>query len=212
MKFLESCSPSFRKFFAWSSEYLEKHGKRAVIVNTGALKMDGIRCGGWCGDDEIVAAFKNPLFEQTFVHEFSHMQQNIEESPYWKDTSLFWRHLEKDKVAINSWESVLDIIALERDCERRALAHSKKWKLFNTKKYAKNANLYLHYYQYVFLKRRWLNSTSIYHPYLVKEMPEKLAPLSSFAKIDMGLMKLFEDCLDKKGEYYKAQRGRMVST
>lgn len=203
MEFIKSCSPNFRKFFKYASDYLKKHEKRAIISNTRALKMDGFRCGGWCNDDEIVAAFKNPLFEQVFVHEFSHMQQSIENSPFWKDTSLFWRHLAKDRVAINSWDSVLDIIALERDCERRALAHSKRWKLFNNAKYAKNANTYLHYYQYVFLKRKWLNSTSIYHPYIVKSMPDKLLPLSAFQTINMETMTLFEDCLDKRGRFNK---------
>lgn len=203
MNFLKSCSPNFRKFFKWASNYLEKHEKKAVIVNSGIIKQDGVRCGGWCDEDEIVAAFKNPLFEQVFVHEFSHMQQNVENSPLWKDTSLFWRHLAKDKIAINSWESVLDIIALERDCERRALAHSRRWKLFNNEKYAKNANLYLCFYQYTFLKRKWTNSTSIYHPVLIKSMPDKLLPLSYFKTIDMERMKLFEDCLDKRGSLYK---------
>lgn len=203
MKFLESCSPNFQKFFTWSSEYLKKHNKKAIIVNNKAVKWGEVRCGGWCDEDEIVVAFKNPLFEQTYVHEFSHMQQNVENSPYWKDTSLFWRHLEKDKVAINSWDSVLSVISLERDCERRALIHSKKWNLFDNEEYAKAANIYLYYYQYLFLKRKWINSANIYHPILINAMPEDLLPLSSFKTIDMSLMSLFEDCLDKNGRFRK---------
>jgi len=177
---------------------LGKHDKKVIIVNSKTIKSDGITCGGLCDDDKIVVAFKNELFEQTYVHEFSHMQQSIQESPYWKDTSLFWHHLNKDKMAINSWDSVLEIIALERDCERRAINHSKKWNLFDHKLYAKNANLYLHFYQYVFLKRKWMRSTSIYHPVLEKMMPNELKPLADFKKIDMNLMCLFDECLDKK--------------
>ena len=177
---------------------MEKHEKKIIIVNAKSIKMDGVRCGGWCDEEEIVVAFKNPLFEQTYVHEFSHMQQNIQESPYWKDTSLFWKHLNKDKIAISSWDSVLEIIALERDCEKRALNHSKKWEIFDNKDYAKNANLYLHFYQYVFLKRKWIPSPSIYHPVLAKMMPTELRPLADFKHIDMNLMCLFDECLDKK--------------
>lgn len=205
MKYLDGCSKNFKKFFDWSIDYLGKHDKKVVIVNSKSVVQDGIKCSGWCDDDEIVVARKNPLFQEVFVHEFSHMQQNIEQSPYWKDTSLFWRHLSKDKVAINSWDSVLDIISLERDCEKRVIKHSKKWKLFDNNLYAKRANLYLYYYQYVFLKRRWTNSTSIYHPYLVDIMPEKILPMSQFKTIDMPLMQLFEDCIDKKGKFYKVR-------
>lgn len=203
MKQLESCSPNFRKFFNSATKYLEKHGKNVVIVNSRTITQDGVKCGGWCDGDEIVVAWKHHLFEEVFVHEFSHMQQAVENSPYWKDTSLFWRHLEKDRIAINSWDSVLDIIALERDCEKRAVTHSKRWKLFDNEEYSKSANLYLHYYQYVFLKRKWLNSTRIYNPLLLQAMPDKIRPLADFKHLDMNLMSLFDKCLDKKGEFYK---------
>lgn len=211
MKFLNDCTPNFKKFFAWSAKYLEKHDKKVIIVNSRGITQDGVKCSGWCDGDEIVAARKNPLFEEVYVHEFSHMQQAVEESPYWKDTSLFWRHLEKGKVAINSWDSVLDIIALERDCEKRAVAHSKKWQLFDNEQYSKSANLYLHYYQYVFLKRKWLNSTRIYNPLLLRAMPDKIRPLADFKHIDMNLMSLFDDCLDRKGKFHKLG-GALVST
>lgn len=203
MKYLNGCSKNFKKFFNWSIDYLGKYDKKVIIVNNKSVVQDGIKCSGWCDDEEIVIARKNPFFQEVFVHEFCHMQQNIQESPYWKDTSLFWRHLSKDKVAINSWDSVLDIISLERDCERRAISLSKKWKLFDNKIYAKRANLYLYYYQYVFLKRKWTNSTSIYHPYLVDVMPDKILPMSQFKTINMPLMQLFEDCIDKNGKFYK---------
>jgi hypothetical protein len=198
MKFLETCSPNFQKFFDWSKQYLAKHDKKVFVVNTKTVKMDGVRCGGWCEDDKIVVAFKSRMFEETYTHEFSHMQQNVQNSPYWTDTSLFWRHLAKDKVAMNSWDSVLAIIALERDCERRALKHSENWNLFDNADYAKHANIYLHFYQYVFLKRKWNNSTNIYRPELLELMPEKLKPISSFANIDMKLMGVFEECLGKR--------------
>lgn len=203
MQFIKKCSPNFQKFFHWSLKTLEKHDKTVTICNTKTVNCDGTKVGGWCNDREIVIAFKNQLFEQTYVHEFSHMQQCVENSPYWKDTSLFWRHLEKDKIAINSWDAVSDVISLERDCERRSILHSKKWGLFDNEEYAKNANLYLHFYQFVFLKRKWPNFSSIYHPLITQKMPDKLLPTSHFRHIDMNLMGLFEDCLDKKGKFYK---------
>jgi hypothetical protein len=200
--FLKGCSRNFKNFFSWSEEYLKKHEKKAIIVNKGAIQLDGCRCGGWCDENEIVVARKNPLFEKVYVHEFSHMNQLIENSKYWVDDLGFWDKLSKQKLQISSWEGALTIIALERDCERRSLAHSKKWELFDNEAYAQRANLYLYYYQYVFLKQKWVNSTSIYHPKLVNSMPKKLLPLSQFKTIDMQRMNLFEDCLDKKGKYF----------
>ena len=207
MNFLKTTSPNFQKFFNWSIKYLEKYDKHVTIVNTKSIKdSSGSRFGGWCDDNEIVVAFKNRLFEETYTHEFCHMQQNIENSPYWKDTSLFWRHLEKDKVAINSWDSVLEIIALERDCERRALAHSKKWNLFDNELYAQAANIYLHYYQYIFLKRKWVNSVNIYCDDLMDLMPSRLKPASDFEFIDMSLMNEFEKHLTNRTKKCKKTR------
>jgi hypothetical protein len=198
MKIINSCSDSFKEFFNWSKEYLKENDKKIIIKNTNFLRSDGVRCGGLCYEDKIVMAFKNPLFEEIYVHEFSHMQQKIEGSKLWEyDSSFFWNSLAKNKTEINCWENVLGIIALERDCEKRALKHSKKWNLFNNEEYIKRTNLYLCFYQYVFLKRKWPNSTTIYIPDLIELMPKKLLPLSYFNKIDMELMKAFDYHIEK---------------
>jgi hypothetical protein len=34
-------------------------------------------------------------------------------------------------------------------------------------------------------------------------MPEKILPMSQFKTINMPLMQLFEDCIDKNGKFYK---------
>jgi hypothetical protein len=38
---------------------------------------------------------------------------------------------------------------------------------------------------------------------LLQYAPEKIQPLHKFKNIDMDLMKLFYNCLDKKGEFYQ---------
>ena len=196
-------SENFLKFFEWSQDFLKTHNKKSTIVPNKTVWMDGIRVGGWCDGNEMVIAAKNPLFEQVYVHEFSHMQQAIEFSPLWKDDFLFWELLEKKKIGIRSWDAVLETIYLEQDCESRALSHSRKWQLFDNKEYARHANLYLYFYQYLFLKKEWKPSVKIYHPVLLAEMPEKLLPISAFNTIDMKLISLFEECLDKHGKFYK---------
>lgn len=201
--FLAQCSPNFQEFFEWTTDYLFEHQKKVTIVNKRNISFDGGKCSGWCDGSEIVAARKNPLFEQVYCHEFSHMTQAIENSSLWKDEYDFWEIIEKQTACPRNWHKVMEVIALERDCEKRSMEFSKQWGLFDNEKYAQQANLYLFYYQYVFLRQKWIDSTSIYHPLLIEEMPKKLQPLSKFNSINMDLMALFDECLDKKGQFYK---------
>lgn len=203
-KTLEGCSKNFKKFFDWSLDYLCEHKKKIQIVNRRHVIMDnGQKCSGWCDGNEITIARKNPLFEQVYVHEFSHMTQAVEKSPYWEEEFNLWELLYGKGLQLQNYEEVLEVIALERDCEKRAIKFASKWKLFDEKEYAKQANVYLHYYQFLFLTNKWINSTSIYHPLLLQYMPEKIQPLSKFDNIDMNLMRLFYDCLNPKGSFYK---------
>jgi hypothetical protein len=203
-KAVEGCSKEFANFFDWSLEYLIEHNKCIKMVNARHVNMGpSQKCSGWCDGSEIVIARKNPLFEQVYVHEFSHMNQAIEESPLWGDDSDFWNLLYTKGLSIPDYQKVMEVIALERDCEKRAIAHSKKWKLFDNEAYAKQANTYLHYYQYIFLTKKWVNSTSIYHPMILDVMSSKIKDIGSFYEIDMDLMNLFHQCLEPKGKYYK---------
>ncbi len=199
---IKPLSKNFVPFFEWSQDFLKKHNKKLIIKNSRNISFDNGKCSGWCDGKEMAVARHNPLFEQVYVHEFSHMNQAIEESPLWKDDYLFWTHLQNNKVGIKSWDSITDLIALERDCEKRALKISDKWRLFDNEKYSQQANLYLYYYQYVFLKRKWVPSNTIYNKKLVAMMPTKILPVSKFKTVNMDIMMLFEQCLDKKGKYF----------
>jgi hypothetical protein len=190
-------SKNFCNFFEWAESYLENHKKNLEIVERANISFYNGKCAGWCDGKTLAVANQNTLAEEVFVHEFSHMNQYIEKSPLWKKNFSFWNDLDKKRISFKSWKSVMDIIALERDCELRAIDYSKKWKLFDNKLYAQRANLYLHYYQYVFLKKKWVDSVSIYNTFLLNEMPTKIKPLESFQKIDMELMDLFDSCLIK---------------
>ena len=206
MKLLQSCSPNFLKFYDWSQDYLKEHGKTCLVSNTKSIKSGNSKCAGWCDGEQIKVAFKNPLFEQTYVHEFSHMQQVVENCQTWQDYDWsFWEDLDKKKITLDTWKSILSIIALEHDCESRSLQHSKKWKMFDNKEYAKKANVYLYYYQYLFVRGKWITSTGIYKPYLVNLMKDKLVNLKELDRIDMSMMRIYDHLLLKKG-------AEMVST
>jgi hypothetical protein len=205
--YLKYKSKNFKDFFYWSVNYLAKHDKKVIISNTRYVKINGdVACSGWCDGYEMVVAAKNPLFERVYVHEFSHMNQAVEKCPHWDESdNTLWEHLAQKKVQIRSWDAILNTITLERDCERRSINHAKQWDLFDVERYAQNANVYLYYYHYIFLKQAWANHKNIYHPVLMREMPTKLLPLSNFKSINMDMMKLFEECLDRKGRYYRKE-------
>jgi len=201
--FLKKYDSNFQKFFEWTLDYLCHHKKTITVVNARNVDFGDSKCSGWCDGENITIASKNPLFAQVYCHEFAHMTQYVEQSDLWKDEYDFWKHLEENKLSPKNWSDVMQVIALERDCEKRALAFSKKWNLFDSEKYAQQANLYLHYYQYIFLVQKWIDTTSIYHPILLEKMPKTIKPLSYFNSIDMELMALFDECLNKKGKFYK---------
>ena len=196
-------NPNFIEFFEWAQAYLDKHNKCIQLVNRQNISYESGKCSGWCDGQTIAVAIKNPLAEEVFVHEFCHMNQAIEKSQFWKEDYDFWTLLEKKQLDIKHWDKIMDVIALERDCEKRALALSKKWSLFDNEDYAQKANAYLFYYHFIFLKQKWMDSTSIYHPFILEEMRKKLLPLNYFNDINMELMNLYNDCLDKKGKFYK---------
>ena len=195
---LKKCSKNFTPFYEWAENYCRKHNKKITIVNKGKLDFEGGQCGGWCDGEEMVSAANSFLFEEVFVHEFSHMMQAVEESEVWEPENEFWTACAKNKVKISSWNDLIRLIALERDCERRALALSKKWNLFDNSIYTKRANLYLFFYHFVFLRGKWVDSTGLYFSEkLIEMMPEKLVTMDKLAVIDMNLMLVFDECLGK---------------
>jgi hypothetical protein len=197
--FLKGRRKNFQNFFLWSIKYLDRHNKKLTISNTKKVIADGMPCSGWCDGIEIVIAVKNPKFEQVYVHEFAHMQQAVEEAECWKDCDKFWNDLQKQKLSLDSWACALDIIKLERDCERRALLLNKKYNLFDPEKYAQEANLYLYYYHYVFVKRKWkYGMNKLYQSKLCDKMPKKLLPNSHFSTIDMDIMLEFDKISKRK--------------
>ena len=195
MKEIEHCSPNFKNFFKWTQEYLEEHGKEMILADAPQVKysIGDTYCAGWCDGETIAAATQHHLFEETYAHEFSHMQQAVEGDPCWAaDDNGFFEKLDANLIDVGDWSKVMEVLDLERNCEARTLVHSEKWGLFDAKQYARLANVYLVFYQYTFLKRKWIPSTTIYKPSIVNAMPDELIPLDNFKVIDMDMMMLYE--------------------
>lgn len=184
---------NFEIFRAFAEDYCDRHNKTIKVYNRKSVTENGAKYGGWCDGETMVVASKNNLFEDLFVHEFSHMTQAVENAPIWQQRGDIWQGLSKNKIKISHWPDYLKTIELERDCERRSINFIRKFKIMDDGKYARRANLYLYYYQFVFLTNKWHDSTSIYQAEQICElMPDKLLPAKIFNKIDMDVMQLFQ--------------------
>ena len=193
----------FINFYNYADQYKEKHGGEFDIRNTKFVITDGCTCCGFFDESKekplIVSAAKHPLFEATFVHEFCHFQQFIDQDPIYTDVEEdIWEDLKTKKRRMQSWDSVLQYIAMERDCELRSLRFSKKYNLFDNEEYAQNTNTYLYFYQYTFLKNEWIATGKLYSSPIPKMMPKKILPMKTFEKIDMEIMKEYDKILCSK--------------
>ena len=191
----------FQPFLEYAKDYITKNDGRLIIRNVKYLS-DGGRHSGSCDGKEIIVAGKCSKFMEVFVHEFAHFTQAVDKAPLWEngsDGTHFWNWLAKKESSdgIKLWDELIDIILVERDCELRSLKLIKKFDIpISLKDYTKSANLYLYYYHFCFLKRKWMsNYTDLYKSELFFKMPEKIIPKSKISNIDMNMMKLFEEVL-----------------
>jgi hypothetical protein len=191
-------SENFQKFFEWSQDFLKKNGKKFKTNNYRTIACDNKKCGGWCDGETLAVAGKNPKFEKTYCHEFAHMMQAIEEMPLWNERDdYFWNKERKKQNPFLSWKSILSLALLERDCEQRSLDLSAEWNLFDPVEYAKEANLYLFYYHFLWIHGKWINSTTIYQKELLYLMPETLASEKDLSCVNMDLMQEYKKYLLK---------------
>jgi hypothetical protein len=189
----------FAEFEKFARDYCGRHGKKIRIIKRKNVLLEGERCVGYCDGEELVVASKNELFEEIFIHEFAHMMQAVKNVKVWRNSGNIWEKCRSRKVSINDWPEFMKTIALERDCEKRSIELVKKFNILSPQEYSKKANMYLLYYQYVFLTQKWHNSIDIYSCQSIYDtMPDKLLTLNSFNKIDMSIMEKFHKHFTKK--------------
>lgn len=195
--------PNTKNFHKYAIDYCYSHKKSLELRDASFLRLDGGRCTGWCDGETLVVAKKHYLSLDIYSHEFSHMTQAVDNCEVWQNTESndYSRWLLDDPLRKwnekLAWEGIFNSIKVERDCELRSLRNINKWDLpIDPSDYAKRANLYLFFYHYLLLRRRWRRSNDIYKKELLDLMPEKLLPLSRFKKIDMDLMAEYHSILD----------------
>ena len=186
--------PSFLDFTSYIDSYCKRTRHKFYVHNKKRLTLDGDLCGGYCDLEEAHVAGKNSKFYPTLVHEFGHVQQtktarwahHFEESE-WEDFLGSEARLNGDLI-----HSALNVLELERDCERRALNFIKRFSLpIDSAQYAREANCYLVYYHFLLFFGSWKDSTKIYRKEIVESMPDKLFTLSEIKKVDLERVMLY---------------------
>lgn len=138
---------------------------------------------------EFIVSMQNKMGFETLIHEYCHYLQ-------WKNNKKNFLKLINGCSIVFDWidgtfykkavvaEAVKAAIALEWDCEHRAVEQIKKYKLdVDVEKYCKAANSYLLFYNVAHEKRKWYGG-NVYTPSLLKKMPEKLMNLDYYFDID----------------------------
>jgi len=202
---ISDCTPQFKNFFAFALDYLNEHNKTLVIHPGEKIRYgdEPGECTGWCDGDSIEIAREIKLFEETFVHEFCHMMQAVEDAHCWNQNqkSTFWDNLnlpedlKLNDNSVNFWNETYKVIRVERDCEARVLQINKEWQMFDSTLYTKQANAYLYFYHYVYLTRKWEVATSLYCDEVLKVMPSQLCTLKQLKSIDMSIMNVYNKVL-----------------
>jgi|688.fasta_scaffold886431_2 hypothetical protein len=176
-------------------EFAQKHNKTIEFRNVNYLLVNRKeQCTGYCDDDGLVVAYKENILSafKTFVHEFCHLQQSVEDIKGWKE--WHWPSFDGN-LSIPDYQNLKKCIELEHDCERRAIKYIKELNIVDVEEYIQEANSYFFFQQYCFLKRKWFplkcGNEDIY-AFLINSMPTKLVPVKSFSKIDMDVMNMFE--------------------
>ncbi len=146
----------------------KQHGIALKFVRAKQVEVEkGIRCTAWFDhlQKEIVIARKSTLWLSNLVHESCHLDQFLEQSEIWKKeekfgTQIFDRWLLGKKV-YSIRKSINNLILLELDCEKRAIAKIVKYDLpINTVTYVQRANEILLYYRYLYeTQGEWSNDS-----------------------------------------------------
>ena len=158
-------------------------------------------CGGYFDGKELHVAIGRSIkhWLGIFVHESCHMDQWLESSKYWKQTSgncysVFSTYFEYKKDSKKVREAFNRIIRVEADCEKRTIAKIKLYDLpVNVKKYNREANAYL--MAYTAMHRMGAIVAAVHKvPFLVENMSTKLMQIEDYS---LGMTRAYNSLFDE---------------
>lgn len=172
-------------------------GVKLILRRSCQLSLGGgQKCSGYFCDNErvIVVARKHTEWLAILVHEFSHMEQWLENSILWQKelacgNSEFGRWLDgKEVKGIN--KAITNIINLELDADKRALKKIKDYDLpINTVTYIQKANEYILSYRHMLKTRKWDNNVAFDGKF--KRMPSRFMSGSYYKSLSPKIEKIF---------------------
>lgn len=188
---------------------LSKHNINIVLVNRKSTiipKENTVVSGGYFDHSNkkkisFVCVIGHPFkqWSPIFVHEYCHFLQWLDNDQQWKD---YYKLNDKtiDKIFHNkpvtkeALEKNLNICKnLELDCEKRTVALLKKYKIdIDISEYIRNANVYIHFYNYMKQYRQWYTPNNV--PYKIPALLNTASPTfyKNYDEIPEKLLKEYE--------------------
>jgi len=157
--------PEIALFLSDLRKQCKQHGIKLILARSKDVWLnDDMKCIGYFSHEEkeLAVAKYSDQFLGALVHESCHLDQFVEQCEVWKKeekcgTTIFdkW-HLGKKVASIR--KALNNTIALELDCEKRALKKIAQYDLpINSTSYIQRANSILLYYRYSFEVGVWSN-------------------------------------------------------
>lgn len=158
------------QFISYVKEECKKHNIICDLRKTRYVKIDGLACtGAFFPDGKIVVAMKNPDAYEVLVHEYCHMLQSFENIKEWKNhekiNNIEFIEWFKGAPSKNIKKYIKWIIAVELENEKRSVELIKKLNLdfIDIPLYIKKANIYLQFYNWVLIHRKWTKPNKPMH-------------------------------------------------
>ena len=157
-------NPKVKSFIQVVKDKCIEHNIELQLVNRKKIKIfPKIYVGGYFEDTSrksgvLACALDSKEYLNILVHEFSHVEQWIENTPVWKD-SVYVYDVDQwlnGKEVRNIEDKIDKVKYMELDCEKRSVKNIIKYDLpLDISTYIKKANSYIFFYEYLKQTRRW---------------------------------------------------------
>lgn len=164
-------SPDIKKFLELVEQEAGLYRVKLLLSKESHVESGSILCNGYFSDEPkptLAVAMGKPIEQwlPILVHEYCHMRQWIEQSPYWTGNKLgkfeatdiidMWL---QDMVELSDSQKDLyfsKVIMVEKDCEERVVKLIKQFNLpIDPELYTQKANAYVLFYNVVKKYRKW---------------------------------------------------------
>ncbi len=176
-------------------------GRGKTVRFPGSVRSNGFFYFDTESKDSMLAVAMNSNSLGVLIHEYSHMQQWLENAPEWEaieKNTVMWEWLATDDYfeASEVEESVMAYYEVERDCERRAVDFHIQWNTDeNLEEYIQKSNAYTLFYFFLLENRKWYVPGR--EPYSLKSVWGQMPKTFDFDVADVynNVRHLFKACL-----------------